>query len=72
MNWFLYDKDLRHERVKVSRGNSGISEELILCSGPFTKSPAGNHMFKVNNKNTRRRCEIYSKLTIKIPENAVE
>ena len=30
--------------------------------------PAGNCMFKVNNTNTRTRCEIYSKLTIKIPE----
>ena len=25
-------------------------------------------MFKVNNRNTRARCEICSKLTIKIPE----
>ena len=30
--------------------------------------PAGNYMFKVNNKNTRTRCEICSKLTIKTPE----
>ena len=30
--------------------------------------PAGNYMFKVNNKNTRTMCEICSKLTIKIPE----
>ena len=30
--------------------------------------PAGNYLFKVNNKNTRKRCEICSKLTIKIPE----
>ena len=27
---------------------------------------AGNYMFKVNNRNTRKRCEICSKLTIKI------
>ena len=27
---------------------------------------AGNCMFKVNNRNTRRRCEIYSKLTTRI------
>ena len=27
--------------------------------------PAGNYMFKVNNRNTRTRCEICSKLTIK-------
>ena len=27
-----------------------------------------NYMFKVNNRNTRTRCEICSKLTIKAPE----
>ena len=27
-----------------------------------------NYMFKVNNRNTRKRCEICSKLTIKTPE----
>ena len=27
--------------------------------------PASNYMFKVNNRNTRSRCEICSKLTIK-------
>ena len=31
-------------------------------------NPAGNYMFKVNNSNTRARCEICSKLTIKTPE----
>ena len=31
-------------------------------------NPAGNCMFKVNNRNTRTRCEICSKLTIKTPE----
>ena len=30
--------------------------------------PAGNYMFKVNNRNTRTRCEICSKLTIKTPK----
>ena len=27
--------------------------------------PAGKYMFKVNNRNTRTRCEICSKVTIK-------
>ena len=27
-------------------------------------SPAGNYMFKINNRNTRTKCEICSKLTI--------
>ena len=30
--------------------------------------PAGNYLLKVNNRNTRARCEICSKLTIKTPE----
>ena len=30
--------------------------------------PAGNYVFKVNNRNIRTRCEICSKLTIKTPE----
>ena len=30
--------------------------------------PDGNNLFKVNNSNTRTRCEIRSKLTIKITE----
>ena len=30
--------------------------------------PAGNYVFKVNNRNTRTRCEICSKLTIKTPK----
>ena len=30
--------------------------------------PAGNCMLKVNNKNTRTKCEICSNLTIKTPK----
>ena len=30
--------------------------------------PADIYLFKVKNGNTRKRCEIYSKLTIKTPE----
>ena len=35
---------------------------------PFWKksNPAGNRMVKVNNRNTRTRCEICSKLTLNI------
>ena len=40
--------------------------KMILYSS--TTIPAGNYMFKVNNRNTRTRCEICSKLTIKTPE----
>ena len=30
--------------------------------------PGGIYLLKVNNRNTRTKCEIFSKLTIKIPE----
>ena len=32
------------------------------------KYPAGTYMFKVNNRNTKTRCKICLKLTIKTPE----
>ena len=31
-------------------------------------NPAGNYMFKVNNRNTTTRYEVCSKLTVKTPE----
>ena len=34
-------------------------------------SPAGNYMFKVNNRNPRTSCETCSKLTIKILDSVV-
>ena len=36
--------------------------QLYICI------PAGIYLLKVNNRNTRTRCEICSKLTIKTPE----
>ena len=40
----------------------------ILLEEVLETYPVGNYMFKVNNRNTRTRCEICSKLTIKTPE----
>ena len=39
--------------------------KVIFCSHPL---PTGNYMVKVYNGNTRARCEICSRLTIKTPE----
>ena len=41
------------------------SSENVIVDKHF---PAGIYLLKVNNRNTRTRCEIYSKLTIKTPE----
>ena len=32
------------------------------------RSPANIYLFKFNNRNTRKKCEMCSKLTIKTPE----
>ena len=43
---------------------SSMSTRLLTPS----QNPTGNHMFKVNNRNTRTKYKICSKLTIKIAE----
>ena len=35
---------------------------------PIDDNPVDNYLLKVNNRNTRTRCEICSKLTVKTPE----
>ena len=42
-----------------------ISTQLAVSL--IKRNPAGSYMFKVNNRNTRTRYEICSKLTIKTP-----
>ena len=42
---------------------------FLFCSLLFHHLlPAAIYLLKVNNRNTRTRCEIYSKLTVKTPE----
>ena len=45
-----------------------MSRGVTSCMLWHDFTPAGYYMFKVNIRNTRRRCEIWSKLTIKTPE----
>ena len=40
-------------------------------SGHFNSNPANICLFKVNHRNTRKRCEVCSKFTIKTPENVI-
>ena len=51
-------------KVRIKRdGNRSVSTKR-----PIYYHPAGIYLLKVNNRNTRTRCEICSKLTIKTPE----
>ena len=46
-----------------------VGNHLIFARGVQDPvNPAGIYMFKVNNRNTRTRCEVCSKLTIKTVE----
>ena len=48
-----------------------LKKLIVASSRMYTSIPAfpfGNYMFKVNNRNTRTRCEVYSKLTIETVE----
>ena len=45
---------------------------LINLLAIYEPLPASNYMFKVNNRNTRTRCEICSKLTIETLEQDVK
>ena len=42
--------------------------EKVSINTMYGKKPAGTYLFKVYNGNTRTICEIWSKLTIKIPK----
>ena len=50
--------------VKVTRNIHQEHSEKYLS----TDFPANIYLFKFNKRNTRKRCEICSKLTIKTPE----
>ena len=53
-------------KIKFPTSSVQIQTKFILYSAKC--DPAGIYMFKVNNRNTRTRFEICSKLTIKTPE----
>ena len=42
-----------------------------VLNTPLSHTPAGiNYLLKVNNRNTRTRCKLCSKLTIETPERS--
>ena len=53
--------------MKQESGNP-VGKLLNNQNKRYIFNPAGIYLVKVNNRNTRARCEICSKLTIKTPE----
>ena len=60
--WFPYKKKTRRSSLICL---NALELEAKFGDYPY---PAGIYLLKVNNRNTRTRCEICSKLTIKTPE----
>ena len=58
----------RYGWVHISLRYHNRSNLYVLLDFWNKINPTGNYMFKVSNKNSRARCEICSKLTIKTPE----
>ena len=53
--------------AEVSKVKAGKLQPFINPNEPLSK-PSRQLLVQVNNRNTRTRCEICSKLTIKTPE----
>ena len=62
MDWVLYDRDLRHERV-----NKPLMFHFSLILSDVLA--ANIYLFKVNNRNIRKNCEVCSKLAIQKHQN---
>ena len=68
-NSFTFSNYMKRKSYKVTNDHKGTVMDSFLCKKfhrlCLTVSyPAGNYIFEVNNRNTRTRCEICSKLTI--------
>ena len=63
---YIFNKSL--DKIRSADEFWYCTRDLIKYAQNCKIYPAGNYMFKVNNRNTRTRCEICSKLTIKTPE----
>ena len=72
----IYHKSLTFETKKISSWKPTEKFNIFLrcisfqvsCIDRKVNIPANICLFKVNNRNTRKRCELGSKLTIKKPE----
>ena len=58
--WTWYQK--RFDRVYKCMSQEKLLQEIV------NDIPNGNYIFKANNRNTRTRCKICSKLTVMAPE----
>ena len=66
MNEHEKKRDYNSMILNVEQGS--LTLLVFSITGSMSRDPAGIYLLKVNNRNTRTRCDISSKLTIKIQE----
>ena len=64
-------QDLFINCFKKSLKHRGLTFELYKLKENRSNEPANIYLFKFNNENTRKRCEIRSNLIIKTPERQI-
>ena len=69
LRWKLIENHLMRYYAPYYRGSKCVQKIQLNECGFNTFVLVGNCIFKVNSRNTRKRCEICSKLTIKTPLN---
>ena len=61
-------RDYTNGKLDQNELNKCKYNNWVLLRQTWWHSPADIYLFKVNNRNTRKSCEIFSKLTIKTKE----
>ena len=64
----LYSLLMWQNKETCSLKSKVFKSSNVIITGWWSLIPANIDLFKVNNRNNRKRCEICSKLTIKTPE----
>ena len=54
--------------LNYNRVNVTVTVSLESSKREEKSFPANSYLFKINNRNTRKRCKICGKLTVKTPE----
>ena len=65
LQWYLFDVNFLGDTLSLIRGENILS---VDCKCFIKTCPIGYYMYKVDNRNIRRRCEIWLKVPIKTPQ----
>ena len=68
----IISRAFRWRKQQQNMKNEKNIGHIVQDNNAITSFPEGIYLFKVNNRNTRTRCEISPKLTTKTPERPLQ